>query len=217
MSIKDFDDLNNILNMKGMSYIMALCGFMIKTKSDLKKILLYEKERYFGKEKILFSYIIGVSEKIIIWKFQKNLRKYEYHLNNNHRIRKIIFKYKLLKYRNKFGINIPPNTVKKGLKIMHLGSILINKNASIGENCSMHINTAIVAGGINDEAPNIGNNVIIGIGSTILGKIVIADNCVIGAGAVVNKSFEKEGVTIAGVPAKIISYNGSDTWRKHNI
>jgi len=200
--------------MKGMLCIVALCKFMIKTKNDLKEYLLYEKERYFGKEKILFSYIMGVSEKIIIWKFQKNLRKYEFHLNNNHIIRKILFKYKLLRFRNKYGINIPPNTIKKGLKIMHLGSILVNQNASIGENCSIHINTAIVAGGTNDEAPNIGNDVIIGIGSTLLGKIVIGNKCVIGAGAVVNKSFEEDGVAIAGVPAKIISRNGSDKWRK---
>lgn len=52
---------------------------------------------------------------------------------------------------------------------MHLGSILCNPRTKIGEDCSIHINTAFVARGTNGECPVIGNNCVIGIGSTILG------------------------------------------------
>ena len=44
----------------------------------------------------------------------------------------------------------------------------------------------------------------IGVGAVIIGNIEIADNIIIGANAVVNKSFKEEGITIAGVPARKI-------------
>ena len=47
------------------------------------------------------------------------------------------------------------------------------------------------------------NNVLIGAGAKIIGEIVIGDNCVIGANAVVTKSFPENAV-IAGNPAKCI-------------
>ena len=170
---------------------------MVNTKKDLEKYLLFEKKKYFpNSKKYIKSFIFGnASEKNIIWKYQKRLRKLEYHLNNNHSIRKILYKYLLQKIGNKYGLHIPPNVFGIGLKIMHLGPILVNKNSKIGNNCSIHTNTSIVAHGIEDSAPTIG------------------DNCVIGAGAVVNKNF-KNNVTIAGVPASIISTNTSKNWRK---
>ena len=59
-------------------------------------------------------------------------------------------------------------------------------------------------------------NCIIGIGATILGPISIGDNCAIGAGPVVNKTFG-DNITIAGVPARIISNNTSNMWRKKEV
>lgn len=49
----------------------------------------------------------------------------------------------------------------------------------------------------------IGNNCWFGFNCTVLEGTQIGDNCVIGAGSVVNKKFPKNCV-IAGVPAKII-------------
>ena len=54
-------------------------------------------------------------------------------------------------------------------------------------------------------SPILGDNVYIGPGAKLFGKITIADNISIGANAVVTKSFEQENISIAGVPAKIIS------------
>lgn len=49
----------------------------------------------------------------------------------------------------------------------------------------------------------IGNNVWIGSGVAIMPNVTIGDNCIIGAKAVVTKSFETNSV-IAGCPAKLI-------------
>ena len=43
----------------------------------------------------------------------------------------------------------------------------------------------------------------------LFGAIHIADKCAIRANAVVNKDFEEEGITTAGVPAKKISNKGN--------
>ena len=50
----------------------------------------------------------------------------------------------------------------------------------------------------------------IGVGVVIIGDVEIADNIVIGANAVVNKSFSEPGITIAGVPARKISDKSSE-------
>ena len=55
----------------------------------------------------------------------------------------------------------------------------------------------------------IGNNVFIGSGARIIGKVNIASDIAIGANAVVVKDFNKSGITIGGVPAKKISDNNS--------
>ena len=98
---------------------------------------------------------------------------------------------------------------------MHLGPILMNGSVTVGENCTFHINTALVAGGTSHGVPTLGNNVICGIGSVVCGEVFIADNIAIGANAVVNKSFYEQDIGIAGVPAKKISQNGATKWGKN--
>ena len=55
------------------------------------------------------------------------------------------------------------------------------------------------------SVPIIGDNVWIGPGAKLFGKITVGDNTMIGANAVVCKSFSSGNCRIAGNPAKIIS------------
>lgn len=102
-------------------------------------------------------------------------------------------------------MHIPLNTCGKGLKLLHTGPILINSNARIGENCVLHINTALVSGSKIGGAPRLGNNVVVFTGAVIVGGVEIADDICIGANALVNKSFYAPGIVIAGVPARKVS------------
>lgn len=52
--------------------------------------------------------------------------------------------------------------------------------------------------------PVLGNNIYIGAGAKIIGNIYLADDCVIGANAVVTKSVLEPGSVLVGVPAKVI-------------
>ncbi|WP_435132203.1 serine O-acetyltransferase [Formosa sp. A9] len=143
-----------------------------------------------------------------IWKFQKLLRKLEYHHNcKNFGINKIYYfylKYKFRKLSIKLGFSIPINVFGPGLAIVHYGTIVINRNTKVGKNCRIHACTNIGASGGSQKAPQIGDNVYIGPGAKIYGDIIIANNCTISANAVVNKSFLNENMMIAGIPAKEI-------------
>lgn len=143
-----------------------------------------------------------------IWKFQKTLRKLEYYQNCRNyglfKIYKLYIHYKFKKISIKLGFSIPINVFGPGLSIVHYGTIVVNSASSIGANCRMHAGVNIGASGGKKEAPQLGDNIYIAPGAKIYGNIKIANNCAIGANAVVHKSFEEEGIMIAGNPAKKI-------------
>ena len=181
---------------------------MILTKEDLNNYLLCDK-RALGKN---YSRPKWNDE---IWKFEIALRHHEYHYNNKDKfIHKILCFYWAWRH-HKIGVRlnftIPVNTCGKGLRLNHYGTVIINSNAIIGDFCDIHADVNIGQNGggkINGKnTPIIGNNVWIGPGAKLFGKITIADYCQIGANAVVNKSFNIVGAVLVGCPAKIIKIN----------
>lgn len=141
-------------------------------------------------------------------------REHEYYINKYlHFLRKeensrLLCRYFWRRRKNvlgaKIGFYIPADTCGNNLKIWHYGSIIVNGYSHIGDNVTLHGNNCIGNDGKTLAAPTIGDNVDIGFGAIIIGNVNIANDIVIGAGAVVNKSFTEPGVIIAGVPAKII-------------
>ena len=103
----------------------------------------------------------------------------------------------------KLGIEITPGFAGEGLKICHQNVII---NGHVGENCTFHGHNVVgnKRTGAADEIPTLGSGVDVGVGAIVIGDIKIADNCIIGAGSVVTKSFLNPGTVIAGVPAKEI-------------
>jgi len=183
----------------------------IKTKKQLKEWLDYELPKY-GNNKLVN--MLAITEMAIVRKHQYLLRKTEYCINTNKHILGAFYKIRLFKLQNKHALHIPPNCCAKGLRIMHLGPILMNSGVIIGENCAIHMNTSFVAGGTTNSAPRLGNGVVVGVGAVILGGVTIADDVAIGANAVVNKDVLEESIAVAGVPAKKISNNGRSEWNK---
>jgi serine O-acetyltransferase len=89
-----------------------------------------------------------------------------------------------------------------GLFIQHGASTYIAAQR-IGANC--WINQQVTTGYSNKtDLPTIGNNVTIGPGAKIIGKVFIGDNATIGPNTVVIDSVPSN-VTVLGVPARIIS------------
>jgi serine O-acetyltransferase len=147
-----------------------------------------------------------------IWRYQRALRRAEYLSNcRKNFLLRLWAKYRLRKIGVQLGFSIPLNTCGPGLSIAHIGTIVVNGGARIGPNCRMHVCVNIgTAAGESASAPVIGANCYIGPGAKLFGPIVIGPNTVVGANAVVNKSFPAGGVTLGGIPARIISNKSSE-------
>lgn len=79
----------------------------------------------------------------------------------------------------------------------------IHDKSIIGKNCRIGIGCKIVGKGPYRDVPKIGDNVFIGPGAVLVGPIIIEDDVIIGANAVVTKSVPS-GAVVGGIPAKII-------------
>ncbi len=140
------------------------------------------------------------------------MRKLEYAINcGKNPIRTFYRKILFRKSSVKLGFSISPNTFGPGLSIAHRGTIVVNGGARIGANCRIHVDVNIgTEAGKSDAAPSIGDNCYIGPGAKIFGPIEIGSGSVIGANAVVNKSFPEGDQTLGGIPAKVISQKNSE-------
>jgi serine O-acetyltransferase len=113
--------------------------------------------------------------------------------------------------RTASGVELPPATkVGPGLYIGHFGCIIVSRDATIGASCNLGPGVVIgraTKGGV-QGAPIIGDRVYIGPGAKVFGPIVVGSDTAIGSNAVVDKSVPA-GVSMAGVPARIVSNKGS--------
>lgn len=181
---------------------------MIMTRKDLKEYLEADKVALKRQKRIPSFYDL-------IWKYEIALRKSEYYENTKHqdflplKIWGGYWKYRKYSIGTRCGFSIPNNTCGKGLTLAHVGSVIINPKAKIGDFCRIHVGVNIGEDSRTGEAPVIGNHAFIGPGVKIFGNIRLADWIAIGSNAVVNKSYENSNVSIAGVPAKIVSHQGS--------
>lgn len=189
--------------------------YSIKSKADFRSVCQKDKITCFGKQSVKLEYLFRNPFKHKLYKLFKYIRKYEYlcykrDSAKNHLVSKLFsFRVKLCDAKkNKLSlilkIEISPFSCGENIRICHPNVII---NGYVGNGCVFHGNNVIGNKNTGDKyaIPKIGNNVDIGIGTIVIGDIEIADNCVIGAGAVVTKSFTVPGTVIAGVPAKEIS------------
>jgi serine O-acetyltransferase len=178
---------------------------MIMSKDDYRYYLKCDSKAL-GRPRNVFYYFFDE-----IWVFQRALRRAEFHRNTGAFVllRVVSFLwYKVMAGR--LGFTIPLNVFGPGLSIAHRGTIVVNAGAKVGKNCRIHVCVNIgTLPGHDSLAPSIGDNCYIGPGAKIYGPILIGNDCVIGANAVVNKSFSGS-CTIAGVPASVISQKSSD-------
>ena len=102
------------------------------------------------------------------------------------------------------GIHLPRGAkIGGGLRIWHVGGIVLNPDTVIGKNCTMRHGVTI-GNRVNDhDVPVIGDNVDIGVGAVIMGDIIIGNNVSIGANAVVLCDVPENHIAV-GVPARVI-------------
>jgi serine O-acetyltransferase len=113
--------------------------------------------------------------------------------------------------RHKTGIEIHPGaTIGKGLFIDHGMGIVFGETTVIGDNCTIY--HGVTLGGTGKDTgkrhPTLGNNVLIGAGTKVLGPVFIGDNARIGAGSVVLQNLPAN-CTAVGVPAEVVRINNT--------
>lgn len=172
--------------------------------NDLKLKVKSDLYRYYGKTglKELIKNLIKTPG----FKYTFIFRHCQFHYNNKNRLRYFLFKILLIKYRHKYGYEIPVNTnIGKGLCITHFGGIAINPDSVIGDN--VNISKGITIGttyrGKKMGSPIIGSEVWIGSNSVIIGNIRIGNNVLIAPAAYVNFDVPDNSIVI-GNPGKIM-------------
>ena len=179
---------------------------MIYTRKDLRRIINLERKLYF--EIGLFENYITCDVKCLIYKYVKLLRRIEYHHKKNgimHKMLYLFIRRKKNKLGIKLGIEMWDGCIDEGLLIYHAGNIVINGNSKIGKNLRLHGSNCIGNNGKDNKCPVIGDNVSLGVGAKVIGDVYIANNVKVAAGAVVCKSCYEEGVTLVGIPARVVN------------
>ena len=107
------------------------------------------------------------------------------------------------------GIEIHPGAViGHNVFIDHGSGIVIGETAEVGDGCTLY--QGVTLGGTGKDTgkrhPTLGNNVLIGAGTKVLGPVFIGDNARIGAGSVVLRNLPAN-CTAVGVPAEVVRIN----------
>jgi serine O-acetyltransferase len=109
------------------------------------------------------------------------------------------------------GIEIHPGAkIGRGLFIDHGMGTVIGETAEIGKNCVMFQNVTL--GGTGKEKgkrhPTIGDNVLIGAGSILLGSMKVGNNVKIGADTFIINKNVPDNCTVVGAPGRIVRLGG---------
>lgn len=189
-------------------------NYLIKDKKTLKEYIENDRRACLSDKPVSFEMRYRASFRYKAFCYLKMLRQMEYICFKRDKANFLSEKFLAVKIkmldrkRNKLGtelnIEIPINHIQSGVRIAHPNVIL---NGYVGEGCVFHGNNVLGNKKTGEKAavPKLGKNVDVGVGAIIIGDIEIADNCVVGAGAVVTKSFTEKGTVIAGVPARKIN------------
>jgi serine O-acetyltransferase len=98
----------------------------------------------------------------------------------------------------------PQASIGEGLYIGHVGGVHISQYAVIGKNCDISHRVTIGVSGMGRKGvPVLGDNVYVGPGSTLVGKIRIGDGARIAANTLVLDDVPA-GATVMGVPGRVM-------------
>lgn len=112
--------------------------------------------------------------------------------------------------RKKTGIEIHPGAkIGARLFIDHGMGVVIGETAEIGDDVTLYQDVTL--GGTGKETgkrhPTLGNNVLVGVGASVLGNVTIGDGAKIGGGAVVVEDVPPNS-TVVGIPGRVVRRDG---------
>jgi serine O-acetyltransferase len=177
----------------------------VRSRKDLRHYVRADAEAS-GATQWRFRY--RVTRRVLY--FQWLLRRTEYwenvHQDPLGRLVALVLRTRLHFLGERLGFTVPRNVFGPGLSIAHFGTVVIHRRSVVGENCRLHPDVTL--GEQDGGFPWLGNDVWVGPGARIVGGIKIGDGAAVGANAVVLSDVPPR-VTVAGVPARVVSERGS--------
>ncbi|KPI53881.1 serine acetyltransferase [Clostridioides difficile] len=133
--------------------------------------------------------------------------------------KKMIFTARLISQISRFmtGIEIHPGAkMGEGILIDHGMGVVIGETAEVGNRVTIYQGATLGATGkdTGKRHPTVGDDVLIGAGTKILGPLNIGSNSKIGANSVVVKDVPN-GATVVGIPAKIVKIRNLEPVKKN--
>lgn len=162
------------------------------------KNILFDQYRYTG------QYSCSINLKLLFT--DRSFRRIFYYRNirESHGIKKYIFRVLNHLLSRKTSIEIPSTVeIGRGLLLIHPYCITFNSRCVIGDNFTI-LKGATIGNSKTGKigAPKIGNNVYVGLNSTVVGNINIGDNVLIAANTFVNFDVPSDCIVI-GSPGVI--------------
>ncbi|EGT5444607.1 serine O-acetyltransferase [Clostridioides difficile] len=133
--------------------------------------------------------------------------------------KKKLFTARLISQISRFmtGIEIHPGAkMGEGILIDHGMGVVIGETAEVGNRVTIYQGATLGATGkdTGKRHPTVGDDVLIGAGTKILGPLNIGSNSKIGANSVVVKDVPN-GATVVGIPAKIVKIRNLEPAKKN--
>ena len=181
-------------------------------RAELIEIISEEKSMYIKSN--YYTQKFSHQKRYMLWKYLSLFRTAQYYkeeIENTQGVRKLCARilYRLYIrqkniYGEKCGVEIANNCkLGRRLDIWHGGVVI---NADLGDDCIIRGNNILGNKGLikSNGKPILGNGIDMGAGAVVIGHVEIADNCEIGANAMVNKSFAEPGSIIVGIPGRVL-------------
>lgn len=154
------------------------------------------------------------------YRYSKVLRKCKWYREHDKKILFLFERVKLRMLSEKLGFQITYSTqIGRGLYLGHMGSIVVNWKAVLGDNVNLAQGVTIgqANGGSKDGVPHIGNNVWIGANATVVGGITIGDDVMIAPNTFVNFDVPAHSLVIMEKAKTITRTNATEHYVENRV
>lgn len=168
----------------------------------LKYFIVRDFQKIHGKialKKFIQYLLIEPGFKYCFW-----LRITRFLFLKNRKILFLISRFILKHYSYKYGFDITYRTpIGPGLSIAHIGYVVVGARR-VGSNCFLRPGVVIGRNIIGDmDTAVIGDNVQFGVGCKVTGPVIIGNNVLLGANAVITHDVPSNSICL-GIPGKVV-------------
>ncbi len=166
-------------------------------KDDIASVIARDPSVHSGREVLLWH--TGMHA---VWAFRREHWLWEHGMHG-------LASFLARRTRRRYGVDIhPAATIGRRFMIDHGMGVVIGETAVIGDDCLIYQGVTLGMTGKHGgkRHPTLGNNVMVGAGTIVLGDIHVGDNVKVAAGSVVVHDVPA-GTTVAGNPAHVVREN----------